>query len=125
MLCVEFENSGESGPRSGFEVSRVEVIVGGEGAKANLIPWNREKGEEGVLPMKVGSKEQWNLLYAVGFMRSPDDAPDGFLLFRDVVLGDATTNITGAFRSSWRRILRRWEKVSDSTVFLAVDVFWT
>lgn len=119
------KNSGESGPLSRFEVGRAEVILGGEGAEANLIPWNREKGEEGVLPMKVGSKEQWNLLYAVGFMRNPDDAPDGFSLLRDVVLGDATTNITGAFRSSWRRILRRWEKVSDSTVLLAVYVFWT
>lgn len=51
------KNSGESGPLSGFEVGRVEVIVGGEGAEANCISWNGEKSEEGVFPIKVGSKE--------------------------------------------------------------------
>ena len=80
ILCVEIENSGESGPGIGFEVSGVEVVVGGEGAETRLIPWNGERGEEGMFPMKVGSGEQWNLLYAVGFMGNPDDAPDGFSL---------------------------------------------
>ena len=107
VLCVEIENSGESGLGIGFEVDGVEVVIGGEGAEAKLISWNGERGEEGVFPMKVQSGEQWNLLYAVGFMGNPDDSPDGFLLVGDTgdkrIIGGkekelrrtVTINITG------------------------------
>lgn len=46
-----------------------------------LIGWGDKEGpmERGVFPMKVGSMEQYNLLYAVSFLQSPDDA-DGFSL---------------------------------------------
>ncbi|KAJ7167476.1 TRAPP trafficking subunit Trs65-domain-containing protein [Mycena filopes] len=47
VLCVELENSGDSGRTVGFEVERVEVKVGGSddsGARAVLVGW----GSDGV-----------------------------------------------------------------------------
>lgn len=76
VLCVELENSGESGRMVGFEVERVEVKVGGSddaGARAVLVGWDSEGGKD-VFPMRVGASEQYNLLYAVSFLRSPDEA---------------------------------------------------
>ncbi|KAF7980356.1 hypothetical protein HWV62_38801 [Athelia sp. TMB] len=72
VLCVEVENSGESGPGVGFAVEKVEVNVGDEGATATLIGWDDE-GCQGVFPVRVGSMEQYNLLYAVSFLQNPDD----------------------------------------------------
>lgn len=68
VLCVEIENSGEAGPSVGFEVNKIDVSISGEGgASAALIG-----GEH--FPVQVGSREQYNLLYAVSFMRSPEEA---------------------------------------------------
>ena len=39
VLCVEIENSGESSIGAGFVVEKVDVKIGGEGAKATLIGW--------------------------------------------------------------------------------------
>ncbi|KAF7301902.1 hypothetical protein MIND_00756200 [Mycena indigotica] len=79
VLCVEFENSGDSGRGAGFEVERVEVKVGGSEeseARAVLISWSQEGGTKDgkVFPMRVAASEQYNLLYAVSFLRSPDEA---------------------------------------------------
>ncbi|KAJ7044619.1 TRAPP trafficking subunit Trs65-domain-containing protein [Mycena alexandri] len=79
VLCVELENSGDSGRTVGFEVERVDVKVGGSddsGARAVLVGWgNGGVGDSGsVFPMRVGASEQYNLLYAVSFLRSPDEA---------------------------------------------------
>ncbi|KAF7352535.1 hypothetical protein MVEN_01218600 [Mycena venus] len=79
VLCVELENSGESGRTVGFEVERVDVKVGGgddAGARAVLVGWGNEGGKDSgsVFPMRVGASEQYNLLYAVSFLRSPDEA---------------------------------------------------
>lgn len=71
VLCVEVENSGEQGGM-GFEVDGVNVSVSGEGAGATLIGWG--EGEGMVFPLKIGPMEQYNLLYAVTFVRGPDDA---------------------------------------------------
>ncbi|CAK5275359.1 unnamed protein product [Mycena citricolor] len=77
MLCVELENSSGSGRTVGFEVDRVEVKVGGSDdgdAKAVLIGWSGADGQSSVFPLRVASSEQYNLLYAVSFLRSPDEA---------------------------------------------------
>ncbi|KAK7061966.1 TRAPP trafficking subunit Trs65-domain-containing protein [Favolaschia claudopus] len=79
VLCVEVENSGESGRSVGFEVEKVDVKVGGaddSGARAVLVGWGNQGSNEGgvVFPMRVGANEQYNLLYAVSFLRSPDEA---------------------------------------------------
>ncbi|KAF7291007.1 hypothetical protein HMN09_01279800 [Mycena chlorophos] len=79
VLCVEVENSGESGRGAGFEVERVEVKVGGSEeseARAVLVSWGKEglAGNGSVFPMRVAASEQYNLLYAVSFLRSPDEA---------------------------------------------------
>ncbi|KAJ7490314.1 TRAPP trafficking subunit Trs65-domain-containing protein [Mycena galericulata] len=79
VLCVELENSGDSGRTVGFEVERVEVNVGGgddAGARAVLVGWGNGgvKDSTSVFPMRVGAREQYNLLYAVSFLRSPDEA---------------------------------------------------
>ena len=72
VLCVEVENSGESG--TGFSVEHVEVTVGGEGATSRLIGWGagfEENPEKSIFPLQLGSVEQCNLLYAVSFLH-PD-----------------------------------------------------
>lgn len=72
VLCVEVENGGEAS--AGFAVESVKVTVGGEGAQTHLIGW----GDTGflqsdlVFPLRVGPHEQYNLLYAVTFTRSPE-----------------------------------------------------
>ncbi|KAH7928893.1 hypothetical protein BV22DRAFT_162664 [Leucogyrophana mollusca] len=83
VLCVEVENSGESGPGVGFSVERVDVKIGGEGATARLIGWGEgafdSDAEKHMFPLPVGSMEQYNLLYAVSFLSSPAET-DGLSL---------------------------------------------
>ncbi|KAH9474413.1 hypothetical protein JR316_0012871 [Psilocybe cubensis] len=87
VLCVEIENSGDLGMNAGFRVEQVEVSIGGEGAKATLIGW----GDSGftpdaakhTFPLRIGPLAQYNLLYAVTFLRSPDEI-DGFSFARSV-----------------------------------------
>jgi hypothetical protein len=38
-----------------------------------------ERDGEEVFPLEIGSREQYNLLYAVSFLQNPDDT-DGFSL---------------------------------------------
>ncbi|KAG1752842.1 TRAPP trafficking subunit Trs65-domain-containing protein [Suillus lakei] len=77
VLCVEVENSGESGPGVGFSVERVDVKIGGEGASAKLIGWGEGAFEAEVethtFPLLIGSMEQYNLLYAVSFLKPSAD----------------------------------------------------
>ncbi|KAF7797297.1 hypothetical protein EIP86_008492 [Pleurotus ostreatoroseus] len=72
ILCVELENKGEA--TVGFAVDSVNISVGGEGAQTRLITWGEgASGEpESTFPLLIGPQEQYNLLYAVSFMRSPD-----------------------------------------------------
>ncbi|KAG2135462.1 TRAPP trafficking subunit Trs65-domain-containing protein [Suillus clintonianus] len=78
VLCVEVENSGESGPGVGFSVERVVVKIGGEGASAKLIGWGEGAFESDVetntFPLLIGSMEQYNLLYAVSFLKPSADS---------------------------------------------------
>lgn len=90
VLCIEVENSGEAGRGVGFAVENVDVRIssasgsleGQADATAALVGWgddffqpDAERGQ--MFPVKVGENEQWNLIYAVSFLRSPfdDDAP--------------------------------------------------
>ncbi|KAG5644479.1 hypothetical protein DXG03_008306 [Asterophora parasitica] len=86
VLCVEVENSGESGPGIGFMVEKVDVAIGGEGAKATLIGWGEGcfnvNVEEKTFPLRIGAMAQYNLLYAVSFLRAPEEI-EGFSLVRD------------------------------------------
>ncbi|KAF9477650.1 hypothetical protein BDN70DRAFT_837474 [Pholiota conissans] len=87
VLCVEIENSGDLGMTAGYMVEKVDVTIGGEGAKATLIGW----GDEGftpdaakhTFPLRIGPLAQYNLLYAVTFLRSPEEA-DAFSFARGV-----------------------------------------
>jgi hypothetical protein len=78
VLCVEVENSGESGSGVGFSVERVDVRIGGEGASAKLIGWGEGAFEAEVethtFPLLIGSMEQCNLLYAVSFLKPSADS---------------------------------------------------
>lgn len=78
VLCVEVENSGESGSGVGFSVERVDVKIGGEGASAKLIGWGEGAFEAEVemhtFPLLIGSMEQYNLLYAVSFLKPSADS---------------------------------------------------
>lgn len=77
VLCVEVENSGESGPGIGFSVEMVDVKISGEGASTKLIGWREgaleAEVEKHTFPLLVGSMEQYNLLYAVSFLKSSAD----------------------------------------------------
>ena len=86
VLCVEVENSGEAGSSVGFLVEKVDVKIGGDGAKATLIGWGEESfkrdAELNTFPLRVGTMAQYNLLYAVSFLRPPEEV-EGFSLSRD------------------------------------------
>ncbi|KAF9452126.1 hypothetical protein P691DRAFT_722685 [Macrolepiota fuliginosa MF-IS2] len=75
VLCVEIENSGESDHGVGFEVEKVDVAISGDEAKATLITWGAEgfATGEAVFPLKLAQWAQYNLLYAVTFLRSPQE----------------------------------------------------
>ncbi|KAF8516344.1 TRAPP trafficking subunit Trs65-domain-containing protein [Gautieria morchelliformis] len=82
VLSVELGNGSSSGGpvSSGFAVEGIDVTVGGEGAKANLIGWGENGFQRGdsVFPMLLGPAEQFNLLYAITFLRQSeaDDVAD-------------------------------------------------
>ncbi|KIK99384.1 hypothetical protein PAXRUDRAFT_532659 [Paxillus rubicundulus Ve08.2h10] len=77
VLCVEVENSGESGSAIGFSLERADVKIGGEGAIARLIGWGegafRSDIEDQLFPLFIGSMEQFNLLYVVSFLNIPGE----------------------------------------------------
>ncbi|KAH7888903.1 TRAPP trafficking subunit Trs65-domain-containing protein [Phlebopus sp. FC_14] len=80
VLCVEVENSGESGPDVGFSLERVGVKVGGDGATSRLIGWGdtafAPDVEQHLFPLLIGSMEQFNLLYIVSFLNVSNDKDD-------------------------------------------------
>lgn len=67
VLCIEIENSGESGMT--FVVEAVNVIISGQGAKTTLIRWG---DSQNIFPLPIASMDQYNLLYAVTFVQPPD-----------------------------------------------------
>ena len=89
VLCVEIENSGESGQGFGFEVQNVDVVISGDEAKATLITWGQESftSQENVFPLRIAHCVQYNLLYAVTFLRSPEEL-DAFSFFRSTTQVD-------------------------------------
>ena len=72
ILSIEIENPGDSD--AAFSVDTVEVYMKNEATKIRLIGW----GEEGfldpakVFPLVIRPGEQYYLLYAVVFLRSPE-----------------------------------------------------
>ncbi|WWC93022.1 uncharacterized protein L201_007986 [Kwoniella dendrophila CBS 6074] len=85
ILCVEIENSPEISLENGFEVIKVNIEIGGKGGKAKteLIPQSpsqsNEKENQGQnnevisFPLRLGSIEQYNLLYKVTIASSIDN----------------------------------------------------
>ncbi|KAF9045381.1 TRAPP trafficking subunit Trs65-domain-containing protein [Panaeolus papilionaceus] len=77
VLCVEIENAGDLGSTAGFMVEKVDVVIGGEGAKATLIGWGEDcfsaNAAKSTFPLRIGALAQCNLLYAVTFMKSPEE----------------------------------------------------
>ncbi|TCD67303.1 hypothetical protein EIP91_000273 [Steccherinum ochraceum] len=87
ILCVEVENAQGSSSSAetpfGFSVESVKVSVSGEGAQTRLIAWG-ETGltePERVFPLFLEPNEQYNVLYAVSFLRGPE-TDDQFSLAR-------------------------------------------
>ena len=83
ILCVEVEHAGES--RNYYQLEDIKVDVGGQGASTRLVTWGTGSpsnptisstpsttSKERVFPLVLSPKEQYNLLYAVSFMRSPE-----------------------------------------------------
>jgi len=89
VLCVEIENSGESGQGIGFEVENMDVVINGDDAKATLITWGQDSftSQEDVFPLQIAQCVQYNLLYAVTFLRSPEEL-DAFSFFRNTTQVD-------------------------------------
>ena len=90
VLCVAIENSGESGIGSGVVVEKVDVKIGGEGAKATLIGWGEggfnSDAAKKTFPLRIGPLVQYNFLYAVLFLRSLDEM-DAFSFVRAAGVG--------------------------------------
>lgn len=120
VLCVEIENSGESG--MGFTVESVDVNISGSGAKTTLIKWGPEENPESqVFPLLIATREQYNLLYAVAFLESLEVDDSGSInrkqpeMQRAVVIningkphdgqGSNRTYPTGSFSSRWNCVL--------------------
>ncbi|KAL7284913.1 hypothetical protein ACG7TL_000001 [Trametes sanguinea] len=76
VLSVEIENvfaephSSSGSPTYHFEVERADVTVGGTGARTALVGWGSAGND--LFPLRIGPKEQVNLLYAVSFLRGPE-----------------------------------------------------
>nr|XP_019043313.1 hypothetical protein I302_07888 [Kwoniella bestiolae CBS 10118]OCF22243.1 hypothetical protein I302_07888 [Kwoniella bestiolae CBS 10118] len=66
ILCVEIENSPESSLDNGFEVIKVNLEISGKGGKVST-----ELIESTKFPLRLGSIEQYNLLYKVKIASSP------------------------------------------------------
>ncbi|KAF8444823.1 TRAPP trafficking subunit Trs65-domain-containing protein [Boletus edulis BED1] len=88
VLCVEVENSGDSGPAMGFSLERLDVKIGGEGATARLIGWGESAFDSDIenrlFPLRIGSMEQYNLLYVVSFWGTPNDQENLLLTGRGI-----------------------------------------
>ncbi|KAG6375520.1 TRAPP trafficking subunit Trs65-domain-containing protein [Boletus reticuloceps] len=88
VLCVEVENSGDSGPAMGFSLERLDVKIGGEGATARLIGWGESAFDSDIenrlFPLLIGSMEQYNLLYVVSFWGTPNDQENLLLTGRGI-----------------------------------------
>ena len=72
VLSVEVENlfAGSAPGSHHIEIDRVDVAISGSGARASFIGWGGD-GQD-VFPLRVGPREQVNLLYAVSFLRGPE-----------------------------------------------------
>ena len=72
VLSVEVENlfAGSAPGSYHVEVDRVDVAISGSGARASFIGWGGDGPN--VFPLRVGPREQVNLLYAVSFLRGPE-----------------------------------------------------
>lgn len=72
VLSIEIENPGDSD--AAFSVDAIDVYLKNEASKIRMIGW----GEEGfadpskVFPLLIRPAEQYYLLYAVTFLRSPE-----------------------------------------------------
>ncbi|WVR08242.1 hypothetical protein IAU60_005289 [Kwoniella sp. DSM 27419] len=76
VLCVEVENSVEPSLLNGFEVEQVNVEVGGKGGQASteLVC----QPTDTAFPLRLGSTEQCNLLYAVEIASASERDRDGY-----------------------------------------------
>ncbi|TEB32777.1 hypothetical protein FA13DRAFT_1790473 [Coprinellus micaceus] len=79
VLCIEIKNSGgqETQNGIGFMVESVDIKIAGEGAKTTLVGWGKDglsaNAAKSTFPLKLGPFAQVNLLYAVTFLRSPEE----------------------------------------------------
>ncbi len=93
VLSVEIQTSDDI--ETGFAIENVNVVVGGDGAKLRLISWG-EKGlsnADGIFPILMRPTEQYNLLYAVSFLRPAElDLPSGAVM-RDSVIFQRSVSI--------------------------------
>ena len=95
ILCVEIGNAQDLSPSVttpfGFSIESVGVSVSGEGAQTRLIAWGTAglSQPESVFPLFLAPSEQYNLLYAVSFLRGPE-TDDQFSLARGRGLSGAS-----------------------------------
>ncbi|WVQ75097.1 hypothetical protein IAR50_004706 [Cryptococcus sp. DSM 104548] len=124
VLLVEIENNPEPSAEHGFEISNVALEVGGKGSKALTKLLCQPEGSSGdVFPLRLGSIEQYNLLYAVeitgerqrddaveeavarGLGRGDDTRPVSITVigrpFRRQEIGGEYSYPTGIFHSRW------------------------
>ncbi len=72
VLCIEVENPVQTDGVD-FVVEDVQIQVGDEGAKATLIGWGDSLVDSKIFPLSISPQGQYNLLYAVTFLQSPEE----------------------------------------------------
>ena len=124
VLCVEVENPLDAATRQdfGFEVSRVNIEIGGKGGKAHA----ELSSAEGAFPLRLDPVEQYNLLYSVS-LATPDPNAAMDDLSRQFGKGQETRPVSitvlgrpyiGDVRPT-KEFQSRWNCTLDLTQYLA------
>lgn len=76
-IVIHLENSIESSILHGFEISRIDITIGGKssGITTKLLYQTEGPSGLGIFPIRLGSTEQYNLFYVVDFVGERTNDP--------------------------------------------------
>lgn len=76
-IVIHLENSIESSILHGFEISRIDITIGGKssGITTKLLYQREGPSGLGIFPIRLGSTEQYNLFYVVDFVGERTNDP--------------------------------------------------
>ncbi|OXB36993.1 hypothetical protein LQV05_005050 [Cryptococcus neoformans] len=76
-IVIHLENSIEPSILHGFEISRIDITIGGKssGITTKLLYQTESSSGSDIFPIRLGSTEQYNLFYVVDFMGERTNDP--------------------------------------------------